>query len=169
MSVLVQSGAQELVEEFIHPGGNFDAIYDLQHSGHIATSRPVDLVSEPATDGAECCCTTDGRFVVLNLDAMSVHHDYHFGHDTGWTLPALVPVLCSAGESDEAFALLREGIVRPPGEDASYEEQVNLIRSIYRQQAKERIARTIRRPTETGYRNLGQLRRHRRNDSTIAS
>jgi hypothetical protein len=66
----------QLVQRKDEVSETFDRTYSLQTSAVPWDWNSMPLVDEPVEVGAEIAVRDDGRAVLLNLEAMSVHHDY---------------------------------------------------------------------------------------------
>lgn len=140
LSVVAQAGLQPLIGILLGDGEDFDSIEERQEVGYSPSFSPLKLGSQPAVAAAGSAASIDGRLVAMNLDSMSVWHDY-LGVHSEHLIAATIPVLCDLAAIEVPFDRLRQAV----GGDkpAPLSTQLRLLAEA----RLARVKRRLRRPT----------------------
>ncbi|WP_066587934.1 hypothetical protein [Cellulomonas timonensis] len=120
--VVVRADCSGLVEDLLRTSD--PAFGDLEHAQQTGIThgwRALSLAGEPADPDARSAIRDDARVVVMNLESMSVHHDYG-GRVAAGIVVAALPVVSSRARADSdhlaLIAMLSQGrssAVEAPG------------------------------------------------------
>ena len=97
---------------------DFDESDEWQTEGYRWDFEPFQPATEPARSGALCAMRSDGRVVVVDLDALSIYHDY-LGPGGDGIVRELIPLAAVAGQLaadqadvvDQLSRLATEGVL----------------------------------------------------------
>lgn len=92
-------------------GSAADAAERRQKSGAVHNWEPLELAGSPAETKAKSAVRGDARYALLNLEAMSINHEYR-DLGSGGALAAAIPVVALRAATARAFRTLADEFAR---------------------------------------------------------
>jgi hypothetical protein len=161
LTIVVGAGMQNEVDAFldITDGTNFDVTELQQKTGYVPDPKRLDLVEEPSVTGTFSAASSDGRLILLNLDSMSVMHDF-LGTLSENLVAATFPVLGDMAATEATMDRLNRAM-GSHGHPESLANQLELLGKVRSRQAL-RLSRRATAGQEQAKRwsNAGHLASH---------
>lgn len=118
--------ATALVDSLVEGSDDeFEQAETDQVSGTTRAWEPIEIVDEPAEFGASSAVRSDSRYLLLNLEAMSIHHDYR-GVASGGMLAAALPVVAARAAAAKDYAWLVDQF-GPQSTEANVDERIAAV------------------------------------------
>lgn len=127
---------------------DFEEISDHQESG-----RRIPFIRLPHVNSAACnawsppILRADGRVLLLDLDAMSVYHDYRYQHEGGGWLIKTLPLVAYLGQQARDFwelnDLVDEVLGKPGDSEQALERSSRLTKLLLRRMRRRQLESTL--------------------------
>lgn len=161
LTLVAGAGMQNEVDAFlkIADGSDPDVTEHQQETGYVPDPKRLDLVEEPSVKGAFSAASSDGRLILLNLDSMSVMHDF-LGACSENLVAATLPVLGDMAATEATLDRLNRAM-GSHGDPEPLASQLELLGKVRARQAL-RLARRATAGQEQARRwsNAGHLASH---------
>ena len=145
MVIGLLAGARDEVDALVD--GELDVDY-VQTLGRAWRWDFDELVSEPVTKGSRIAVREDARAALIDLDAMSVHHDYLGYGGEGIVLSTLSLLAQRAAEAQDFWETVGLLTLGPPQKLRDAEARLERLMSVRRRLAEREILSNVGRPPE---------------------